>query len=293
MPDTTRYLTITGVLFPDNRLLLEPGFVTDQPQYSGEDPESDLIGEFLDERGRSLLRYRIPISPVCADGVRVDSWIVAAKIPFPERARTLRFVRDGAVLEERQVPERGPRAEIHWRPRGAARGVQRVRWTSGATGDVEVRYLLAYSHDDGRTWRPVSLPIPATEHEVDFAALPGGTRCRIQVTATDGFNTTSAVTERFEVPIKPCLAMVLSPEDGASFAEGESILFQGQGYYLEESRPELEALEWESSRAGALGRGPVLTLSLPVGAHRITLVAGEAERAGRSSINIAVHGRGA
>lgn len=42
----------------------------------------------------------------------------------------------------------------------------------------------------------------------------------IGLTASDGFNTVTVTTTPFEVPRKPCLAMVLAPEDGTHFPAG-------------------------------------------------------------------------
>lgn len=287
--ETARYLTVTGVLFPDNRLLLQPGFVTEQPHYSEEDRESDVTAELVDEGGRLLLRRHLPVSSVCGDGGRVDSWIIAAKIPFPENTRALILRRDDVVLLEQQRPRREPALSIRWAPRGRPRERQRVTWTVDEPVDAELRYLVEYSHDGGRTWRTISPPLDITEYTVDFASLPGGDRCRIRVTVTDGFNTVSSETRTFAVPVKSCLAMILAPEDGIAVRSDEMLMLQGQGYYLEEARPELEQLEWRSSVVGRLGQGAVVAVpSLPRGPHRITLGAGTGDRIGTTSIEITV-----
>jgi hypothetical protein len=126
---------------------------------------------------------------------------------------------------------------------------------------------------------------------VDFDLLPGGDRCRIGVLATDGVNTIVAESPSFAVPVKPCRAMILAPEDGSSFAIGELVLLQGQGYYLEEQQAETEELVWTSSQAGELGRGMTVEVKgLSPGLHRITLRAGTGERAGEASISIGIGG---
>jgi hypothetical protein len=125
--------------------------------------------------------------------------------------------------------------------------------------------------------------------ELDLDALPGGERCRVCVRTTDGLHTVTTVSEPFALPLRPCLAMILAPGPGRVIAEGETLHLQGQGYWLEEHRPELEALFWSSSLAGALGSGPVADIAgLEVGTYEITLEADEGDRAGRATVEVVV-----
>ncbi len=85
--------------------------------------------------------------------------------------------------------------------------------------------------------------------------------------------------------------MILAPADGAVFPVGGTVVLQGQGFYLEEHRPELETLDWSSSQDGPLGRGLLIRVKgLPPGTHDIVLRAGVDERVGESSIQIQVVG---
>ena len=86
-----------------------------------------------------------------------------------------------------------------------------------------------------------------------------------------------------------CLAMILAPEADTRLEQGSPLHLQGQGYWLEEHRAELENLVWSSSLAGALGSGPNIDVAgLEAGKHEITLAAGEGDRVGTASIEIVV-----
>lgn len=285
----TKYLTITGVLHPDNQLVLEPGFLTTVPEYAVEEPDSALVAELVNDDGKLLLRYRLPFGQVCTDGPALPYRLVAAKVPFPMSTRTIRFVLDGVLIHELEVPREAPIVSFVWDPGEDPEGKQRVRWSGEHPGGRELRYLLSYSNDDGRSWQPLSLPMVETEHDVDFRRLPGGSRCLLRVLATDGANTTAAISNPFERPTQPCYAMILSPEDNSTFDMGEPIQFQGHGYYLEEGQPELELLDWSSSVAGPLGRGASLELrTLSPGSHEITLTAGREGRAGTTRVTVKI-----
>jgi hypothetical protein len=113
----------------------------------------------------------------------------------------------------------------------------------------------------------------------------------VAVIATDGVNTVRSESKSFSVNVKPCLALILAPADGTVIAQDEWITFRGQGFLLEENRPETEALVWRSSKDGELGRGMVLMRRrLTLGLHEIMLMAGTGKRAGRASISVQVRG---
>ena len=287
--DTTRYLTVVGILYPDNRLELRPGFSTELADLSVEDRESGVTVELLGERGEVLLRRGVAAGPVCADGAQVTYHLIAAKVPVPARSRAMRVLRDDVVLEELELAREPPRVSLEWSPPERPEGRHAIAWQADHPEGRELSFIAAYSHTGGKSWQPLSGPISSRELEIDFDLLPGGDRCLVQVRASDGFNTVSAESDAFAVPVKPCVAMILSPEEGAELAPDEPVLFQGQGYYLEEARPELEALRWSSSVDGPLGEGTLVQLpGLSPGDHEVVLEAGEGERIGRARTAIRV-----
>jgi hypothetical protein len=149
-----------------------------------------------------------------------------------------------------------------------------------------MEYVVFYSHDGGQTYRQLSPSITKTSYTVNFDLLAGGNR-QIMVQATDGGNTISATSPIFAVPIKPVIAVILSPADQAS-VPGKWVTLQGQGFYLEEDKPELSALTWSSSVQGALGIGRIIQVTLRPGTHTITLIAGRADRQGAATISLNV-----
>jgi len=290
-PEATRYLTVTGVLHPDNRLDLEPGFLTTEPADAVEDPDSALVAEMADADGKPLLRFRVSYGSPCTDGTAFADRLVMAKVPFPRATRMIRYLLDGVVVHELEVAREAPSVRLAWEPAEGTQGVRPVRWQGEHREGRELRYLLSYSADNGKTWQPLSLPVDETEQQVDFDRLAGGHRCRLRVLATDGVNTTEAVSAPFTRPIQPCYAMILAPEDGTTYEHDDPVRFQGQGWYLEEREPELDQLDWASSVDGPLGTGPIVELSgLSPGIHTITLTAGREGRTGTTTVTIQAAG---
>jgi hypothetical protein len=284
--EATQYLTLTGVLYPDNQLILDPGFLTTEPNNAIEDRESALVAEMIGESGRLLLRFGLPYGLPCTDGAPMTERLVIGKVPFPPSTRTIRFSLDGIVIHELEVAREAPRVTLTWDPAEGTAGERQVRWHGEGGG---LSYLLSYSNDNGQTWKALSLPTTDTEHAVDFDRLAGGKQCRLRVMVSDGVNTTEAISEPFERPTQPCFPIIVEPEDGTTFSVGESIRLRGHGYYLEEQEPELELLEWASSTDGPVGHGAAVEVPwLSAGRHVITLTAGREGRASTATVTIYV-----
>ena len=288
--DARKRWVVHGLLFADNRFERQPGFTTrDLP--ATDDSESPLRAELLDIEGRVVLRAGIPLSAPCGDGPGAEPpfRFAGAALPLPATAAAARFMVNDVVVDEYRFPEGEPVTTFTAVPADGASGLATVAWESKHPSDAPLTTVVSYSSDDGESWQPLGLPTAGNEVEVDLDALPGGERCRVSAKTTDGVHTVTTISEPFTLALRPCLPMILAPEPGLVIAEGETLHLQGQGYWLEEHRPEFEGLFWSSSLAGALGSGPVAdVVGLEAGTHEITLEAGEAGRAGRATVEVVV-----
>lgn len=286
----TRYLVLGGIIDPDHRVELRPGFLTDNPHGAEEPARTPLTAELLDDDGRLLLRRRLPAGRVCGEGGSGSArTIFTGKVPWRPGARVVRLRWEGDLVHELRVSRERPEVALAWTPRDRQSGRAEVRWSGRHPEGLPLHYFLRYSNDAGASWRAVTLLTAEGAQELDFDELAGGDRCRLGVVATDGANTVMAESAEFEVPIKPCQALILSPAQRQAFDVGDAVWLTGQGYYLEERAAEKRALAWSSSLDGRLGSGPVLRVAgLSPGTHRITLSAGEGARAGEASVVVHV-----
>lgn len=94
----------------------------------------------------------------------------------------------------------------------------------------------------------------------------------------------------FETANQPPAATIISPQDGSSFTEGETITFQGEAVDPEDGRLSGPSLVWTSNIDGQLSTGESLTTNtLSVGTYTITLTATDSDGDSSSaSINITV-----
>lgn len=296
-PEPTRYLQVIGRFYPDGRLWLMPGYLRERaPWLADERAESELVAAVLDERGAEILAVPMRLQHTCGEGGTDSVRAVRGWIPFPPTARAVEFRYRERVIHRVRRSESGPRLRVTWQPPQRASGVQRVMWTTEHPEGLEVECFIRYSHTAGERWTRISGRTRENSAEIDFDQLPGGDRCLLAIVATDGINTVIERTQPFAVAQKPCQAIILLPVDGSRYGPGQRIQLTGNGYWLEEVRPEKQDLRWMSSRDGELGRGQVIVLErLSPGAHEITLVAGSGDREGNATVRIQIneHGSGA
>ena len=289
MGQPVQYLRLIGRIRPDNSVVLRPSYLTNAPRFAEDHSASPVAAELLDDDGKLLLRHGLLAKPYCADGRVSNALALRADVPFPKATRTVRLWRKEALIEEIDVSKHAPKVELTWRPPKQAKGEVKVAWQGSHKEKRPLTYFLRYSYDGGKRWRRASRSTKETSQTLDFDQFPGGKSCALAVVATDGVNTSIAESKSFTVPVKSCRAMILAPEDGSKAVFGETVVFEGQGFWLEEVRAETELLAWHSSRDGALGEGQVVaTADLSKGLHKITLTAGKGKRAGKTRVSVKV-----
>ncbi|WP_156338688.1 hypothetical protein [Chondromyces crocatus] len=280
----TRFWRVTGILSAHDQLELRLGYLSEESDGAQEEPESKLAAKLYGMSGELLLTH--PLSVRTCGGGRTR--MVRGAIPFPSATRVIRFEYGGRTIEEVAVPAAGPEVELTWHPTERVRGKAHVTWRGEHPLGLKLDYFLRYSHTNGVTWSPISLRTSADHQEIDFDQLPGGERCRLAVMATDGVNTRLARSSPFAVAVKPCRTMILEPSAPITAPAGTPIALRGQGLWLEEGRPELAQLSWQSSIDGPLGDGDRIETLLSAGMHQITLTAGDGDRAGTSGVTIEI-----
>jgi hypothetical protein len=285
----THFLTVIARV-SDAGVELFPGFTTSaEHRVEPPDRESRYAAELVGQGGRVLNRHPLVAQSPCVEGQPTDDVVVMGKVPAPRGALALRIVRDQETLLEREFSSEPPNLELTWRPPDVAADRVSLSWEASHPAGLPLWFIVVYDHIGDGTWNPVSFVTPLTVHEVDLAHLPGGARCRFGVLCSDGFNTVHETSEPFALPARPCQAFIVSPIDGQSLSEDAPLTLHGQGYWLEEDRPEMDELDWWSSLDGALGYGSTVPIRLRRGSHTITLRAGHGNRTSTASVSVNVN----
>lgn len=166
------------------------------------------------------------------------------------------------------------------------------------TVEAEVRdaseQLLASDAFDCEAGEGVIENIPVgSQRRFILSGLDGSGRKRYHgeiggVTITTGLNQVGAID--MELMNTAPAAEIVSPEDGAVFPNGSTVVFSGSGSDAEDGPLSGGALAWTSDTDGAIGTGGTVTTSaLTIGTHTITLTATDTDGASSSdSITITI-----
>lgn len=262
-------------IFRDGRVELLPSYVVEGKQLARDQrPTTDVVIDLVDASGRPLRSLRChAFNPYLdPDGAFVDFHEVFA---WQEEIAAVTVNRGGHTLGRLEVGSEAPGLRLR-EPRRLERegsgDLLRLEWESEPAGELTPHYLVSYSADDGQTWLSLAAELAETRYLVNLDLLPGGERCRLRVTASAGLRSTSVVSEPFEVRRKPRQAYILSPENGASYKQGQPVLLLGAAHSPDFQTTAFDELTWISNRSGLLGTGyQVTTAALPPGRHRITL----------------------
>jgi hypothetical protein len=291
--DSTRgFLTTIGYITGQGRATVRLGYLlaNDDPtltqRLKAPDAQPITVSQF-DASANLLLETVVPGNPMHADPHGNEALLVSGKVPLAAATTTLVWSLNKQEVYRFQAPPHAPVLELTWQPPGSVTGPQTITWKAAHPDGAPMEFLVCYSFDGGKTLQPRSPSITTASYELNFDQLPGGIG-QVCVLATDGGNTTTAATKTFPVPIKPAYTVILTPANNAT-VKGRWVTLQGQGFYREEDKPELDALAWESSKDGKLGSGPVVQTRLSPGAHLITLTAGApGDRQGTATITLNV-----
>jgi hypothetical protein len=249
------------------------------------DPASPVRIRALDRSGRVLSDTGVVVGGA-ADGGQVGAGDFAAPVPTTAFAVELRR---GDVLLDRLERSAPPRVRVVAPKRGARVRSGRplvVRWsTADAKQETPYQATVDFSADGGRSWTAVFQGPNRGAAKVPAGMLRSATGARIRVSVNDGFNETTAVSERFRTDGRPPQVEIERP------VAGELLLAPAAAHLRGHARDDAgrplrgKALAWYAGRR-RLGRGERLRVkSLPRGRVLIRLVA--RDRMGRTSTSSA------
>jgi len=157
-----------------------------------------------------------------------------------------------------------------------------VAWQgSDADGD-ELSYYLRYS-PDGNRMVPLATNVTSTSFTADLTQMPAFQNGQgfFELFASDGMNTTSARTpvlwgsdNVWPLGGNPPWVEVMTPDDGASYLKGATVILHSSGWDLEDRGLTGTSISWASDVDGPLGTGRLNSVAtLSVGTHVITVTA--------------------
>lgn len=257
-----RVLFVNGALSLDGGVYLAPFYSYDG--FPHDMTPGDWSFEALSSDG-SVLSATSFNPEVVEEGIAPFAFAIA----YPQDTTRVVLKHNDTILAERILTDNCPVLTVD-PVEDLGNGLYSVQWQGSDADQDTLQYLVYYSHNCG-DWVP--LYTDGQSLTFDSAGLPGGT-ATIKVIATDGMNTTEALSAPFSVQTKPPYSQILLPEDGSSFIQGDEILFRGNGFDFEDGQLSGQSLGWSSDLDGFLDYGESVGVSnLSVGSHDVTLTA--------------------
>lgn len=222
-------------------------------------------------RGRVIARYPFRLAPASdATSARTAKTLINEVVPFRRGTRRILITKRKRTLVARRVSRHAPKVRILApNRRKTLKGRVLVRWR-GSDGDGGRRsYTLLYSHN-GKSYVPIVAGLRKTARRVDLRTLPGGSRARFRVIASDGVRTGADDSRTFRVAAKPPRVRITAPAQGTTLAGGQSVFLQAGVRDMQDLAFPAGNVVWRSSLQGPLGRGAALTTVLVPGVHSIS-----------------------
>jgi hypothetical protein len=180
------------------------------------------------------------------------------------------------VLAKREVSPHKPWVRVVHPASGEIWGSKAVvSWEAGHDDKEGLTFTVFYNDGQDKLWIPLAEGLTKPSVTVDTTLLPGSTKARIRVRATDGVNTSEAESNGvFTLPEKKPLVAILSPAQAEVLAPGGTTIFLGGAYDVKDGLLSGANLTWTSDRDGLLGRGQRINArGMSRGSHVITLTA--------------------
>lgn len=148
-----------------------------------------------------------------------------------------------------------------------------LAWDGSDADNDPLLFTVQFSPDNGSTWQTLAVHDPGLSFATALALLPGGDACRIRVIATDGLNTTMAVSDAFVLAKHAPFITVAGLVDGQHLAYGTAASVRAFAYDAEDGSIDRRTLHW--SLEGVDHRsadGGVFSLAhLAPGAHSLVI----------------------
>ncbi|MDJ0786608.1 MAG: SUMF1/EgtB/PvdO family nonheme iron enzyme [Myxococcota bacterium] len=168
----------------------------------------------------------------------------AQYLPFPAGAQSVHLLFQGTSVASQTASNSPPQLALDPLSLDVLAQQLQVSWTaSDADGDT-LRFTIHYSDDDGVSWKLLRLNYGALSATLDTSLLAGSTSARVRVLASDGLNTTEAISPPFILPTHVPTVMIGGVMDGQELPFGSDVQLLGIGVDAEDGSLPGSSLDW-------------------------------------------------
>jgi hypothetical protein len=269
-----QYLFIAGHLNPDGTAAFFPFEVINSSENkTSVPPGSGYRMALRDGSGNVLASY--DFQPLVTHAEPNEPIGFSLVVPFDPAMKRVSLYQDNTLLADRKASSHAPQVTL-LTPNGGEdwSGQQTITWQGTDADNDPLTYTVEYSPDGGQTWTPLNTGLTTNSLDVNFDTVPGSKDARVRVSASDGMNTTAALSANgFNVPIKGPQISINQPAKGASYLESVPFMVSAEAFDWQDgpiNNP--DSYSWSSDKDGQLGSGSWIVLSsLTPGEHTLTV----------------------
>jgi hypothetical protein len=249
----------------------------------------------LDSTGKSLLS--IPFAPALPVIEENESPTLAYgnfvfEVPQMSGMAAFQVVHQNTVLTNHLVATINPSVQFIAPSAGAVltNDIVYIAWNGTDSAGLPLSYWLEYSGDGGTNWETLAVDLATSQFTGPLGLLRGSTNAYFQVTASDGFNSASALTGPLVVPDHPPQVDIAAPIQGDVFTGDEPVILRATAWDMEDGQLSASQFHWADSINGDLGVGDEISLdasTLAEGDHLLTVTATDSA-GNKSAANVRV-----
>ncbi len=283
------YLVVTGVIFADKTVILNPfrkiWLPTGSDDTAGSGPYSIVL---RNKSGAELFVRRFEMKDLSS----LPSQALLQKLPYDPDTSQILLKYENVTLKTTDVSANKPVITVLF-PNGGETlsGKQTIAWTGTDADGDPLTFDVLTSGNGGASWSALATGLLDTSYVWDTEGSPGSAQALIRVMGSDGVHVGQDDSDAvFTIIKKPPKAVINAPKNSASFFLKRTITFAGGGYDTEDGMLTGNSLTWSSDLAGVMGSGEEISVSnLASGTHTITLTAKDKEwNEGKESLQITI-----
>jgi Tol biopolymer transport system component len=201
-------IAITGVVRSDGSVHADPWYAVDGTVDAPLGSTGELGVRFLDGDGNVIATagfdatHELTAIGAGQNSGELDSAPFAVNVPAVAGTAAIQITRGGDVIYQRDRSANAPAVEMTQPAPGTAfrpGDKVEVAWTSADADGDPLTQLVQLSTDGGRTWLPLGEDVTDSTFSFTVPTLAAVSTARLRVIATDGLNTTEALSPEFTI----------------------------------------------------------------------------------------------
>jgi Tol biopolymer transport system component len=269
------YLGVSGVITPGQAAEVISTYTISRTAGITEPSSGPYTIQLLDENEQVLLTHNFSGGLLegdeISDGVYYDELIVR-----PPGSANLIIWEGAKKLTELSTTPNAPQVRLLTALDGlTVSGEVIINWTASDADGDELSYLIEYSPDNGQSWQILGLNLARPTYTLNADYLMGTVQGKIRISASDGLNTGSSVSDGFfNVDNKAPVVFIEFPQNDSRITYDTVINLVGEAFDREDGILSGNSLVWRLDGSAIIGTGAYLSYDgFSWGSHTLTLEA--------------------